>query len=703
LPNQPGLDGDHSAGARQRAVFLSYASEDSGPAERICESLRAAGVEVWFDQSELRGGDAWDAAIRQQIKACTLFVPVISGNSRARAEGYFRLEWKLAVDRSHLMAADRAYLVPVVIDGTAEDDARVPDKFREVQWTRLPRGETNAAFVERIRHVLSAEEPGSPTGGQPSAAAASGVDPAFKQLSTRPEERRSRRAVLLLMLAVVIVAVGYFAVDHLVLSHRALVGAKSVGAADPSRPEPIPEKSVAVLPLVNLSSDGKDSYLGDGISGEILSALSKLPDLKVIGRASSFQFRDHDVDAVKVGRLLNVRSLLTGTVQRAGDQLRISVELIDTSNGVQSWSEHYDRAFGNLFALEDDIASAVRTALAVKLGAAGSPTLVHVSTDNPQAHDAYLRAKELSYHGDEASLNQAIRFFNQAIAEDPNYAEAWAGLAYTYVFLADAYRAPVELLPVMKGAAEKAVALDPELAEAHAYLGFILLGYERDFAAAERELEKAVALNPRSADVQLFRGIDQAMRRQAAAAQSALQMAEKIDPLNPFVPFMEMGAAVALGDSATTLKKARETLEMQPGFSYYTDPLVYAYASLGRWQDCVARSEAKQPGVEDNLDYKVAVCYAHVGAIARARRILAHIETVARTRYVDHSNIAEIYAALGENDGAIKALTQAYADRSQPLMVAWLVPEFKPLHDDKRFRALMERIYGGLKRTDAPT
>jgi hypothetical protein len=129
-PNEPGLDGDLSIGSRQRAVFLSYTSEDSEPAERICESLRADGIEIWFDQSELRGGDAWDAAIRQQIKACTLFVPVISSNSRARAEGYFRLEWKLAVDRSHLMAADRAFLVPVVIDGTTDSEARVPDKFR---------------------------------------------------------------------------------------------------------------------------------------------------------------------------------------------------------------------------------------------------------------------------------------------------------------------------------------------------------------------------------------------------------------------------------------------------------------------------------------------------------------------------------------------------------------------------------------------
>jgi len=700
LPNEPGLDGDLSAAAsRQRAVFLSYTSEDSEAAGRICESLRAAGIEAWFDQSELRGGDAWDAAIRQQIKDCTLFVPVISGNSRARAEGYFRLEWKLAVDRSHLMAADRAFLVPVVIDGTTDSEARVPDKFREVQWTRLPSGETTPAFVERVRHLLSADGPGSPVRGQPPASAP-GIDPAYKQPSANWRASSLWRPVL--VIAAVAVAVGYFAVNELVLSHREVVGAKPVIAANPNDPRTLPDKSVAVLPFVNLSADSNDTYLGDGISGEILSALSKLPNLKVIGRASSFQFRDHDVDAVKVGRLLNVRSLLTGTVQRSGDKLRISVELIDTSNGVQSWSEHYDRAFGNLFALEDDISSAVRTALAVKLSTAESRSLVHVGTDNPHAHDLYLRAKELSYRSDESSLNQAVTLFNQAIAEDPNYAAAWAGLAYTYLFLADAYRAPVELLPVMKAAAEKGVALDPELAEAHAYMSFILITYQRDFALAERELEKAVALNPRSADVQFFVGIESIMKKQAAPAQSAFQMAEKIDPLNPFVPFVEIWAAVALGDSATALKKAKQTLEIDPAFSYFTDPLVYAYGSFDRWQDCVARSKVEQAGTEGDLNYKVAVCYAHLGDKEHARRILRQIEAAAQTRYVDHAIIAEIYAALGEKDGAITALEQAYVDRSQPLMVVWLVPEFKALHDDKRYRALMERMYAGLTPTDAP-
>src|ERR1700724_3261072 len=145
------------------AVFLSYASQDAQAAQKICEALRAAEIEVWFDQSELRGGDAWDTSIRKQIKSCALFIPVISHTTHDRVEGYFRLEWKLAGDRSHLIATDQAFLLPVVIDDTRDDDERVPDRFREVQWTRLPGGVTPAAFVERVRLLLSGE-PQRPAG-----------------------------------------------------------------------------------------------------------------------------------------------------------------------------------------------------------------------------------------------------------------------------------------------------------------------------------------------------------------------------------------------------------------------------------------------------------------------------------------------------------------------------------------------------------
>ena len=146
-----------SAGAAEpsRAVFLSYASQDAEAARRICDALRSAGIEVWFDQSELRGGDAWDHSIRRQNRTCALFIPVISRHTHDRDEGYFRLEWKLAVDRSHLMTTHRAFLLPVAIDDTRDDDENVPDRFREVQWTRLPAGQTPPAFVQRVQRLLA--------------------------------------------------------------------------------------------------------------------------------------------------------------------------------------------------------------------------------------------------------------------------------------------------------------------------------------------------------------------------------------------------------------------------------------------------------------------------------------------------------------------------------------------------------------------
>src|SRR5215471_9423817 len=148
-----GAESAEPASTPTQAVFLSYASQDAEAAQKICEALRSAGIEVWFDKSELRGGDAWDQKIRRQIKTCALFIPVISKNSHARAEGYFRLEWKLAVDRSHLIAPDQPFLLPVVIDDTPQEDERIPDRFRDVQWSRLPDGQASAAFIERVQRL----------------------------------------------------------------------------------------------------------------------------------------------------------------------------------------------------------------------------------------------------------------------------------------------------------------------------------------------------------------------------------------------------------------------------------------------------------------------------------------------------------------------------------------------------------------------
>jgi len=458
------------------------------------------------------------------------------------------------------------------------------------------------------------------------------------------------------------------------------------------------EKSIAVLPLLGRGGDSKDDYLGDGISEEVLNALSKLPGLNVIGRASSFQFRGDSIDAGKIGHALHVRNLLAGTVQRAGDDLRITVELIDTATGKRLWSERYDRTFKNLFALEDDISGEVSKALAVRLGAAAGPPLVDVATANPHAHDLYLRAKQLAYLSDEASLNQSVVLFNQAIGEDPNYAEAWAGLARTYAFLAEAYRAPIDLMPAMRAAAEKAVTLDPDLADGHVYLGYLLMADVHDFPAARREAERGVALNPGSADAHMFLGLYWLQAdHDHARARIELQIAEKLDPLNPWNLYTEMWAATAQGDSAAVLDLAQRINRIDPTFFYLADPLVYAYAVAGRWRECIDRSTQVQAAEGDQPDFAAAICHARSNNVARARAIMQQLETAARTHYVDHSDIAAIHMALGENDRAVEELEQAYRDRSQPLLNFWFLPWFAPLHDDPRYQALIDKIYVGAK------
>lgn len=215
------------------AVFLSYASEDSVAAERICASLRAAGVEVWFDQNELRGGDAWDAAIRKQIRSCALFIPVISVNTHARIEGYFRLEWKLAIDRSHLIAPDQAFLLPVAIDATSQTDERIPDRFRELHWTRLPAGAAPPAFVERVRQLL---ERLATSATASSAQSHSAVDASQAYRPPLAEfKRRLRIRPAVLIAGMVVMAVAYVAVSPLLPSKYAVDLRRLVNTPHPLR------------------------------------------------------------------------------------------------------------------------------------------------------------------------------------------------------------------------------------------------------------------------------------------------------------------------------------------------------------------------------------------------------------------------------------------------------------------------------------
>jgi TolB-like protein len=317
----PGILGDLSVSESNKAIFLSYAKQDAEAAARICAALRAAGIEVWFDQSELRGGDAWDAAIRTQIKTCALIIPIISQNTQGRAEGYFRLEWKLAIDRSHLMAQDRPFLIPVVIDDTQEGDKRVPDKFREVQWTRLPYGATTPAFVDRVVKLLE-HETGTKRSSAPSAANLAVPTPDARLVSptAAPPKQRSPMAWFLGVAVLVLVGVGAWATRHAWL-HPASVVAYS---REDRR------MTYAVLPFQSAADDEHGVQVAKATGDEIRTMLESRKELiSVVSPASAEQASARESSMKKLAKELDVHFLVRGTVARSAEGYNVTVVGID--------------------------------------------------------------------------------------------------------------------------------------------------------------------------------------------------------------------------------------------------------------------------------------------------------------------------------------------------------------------------------------
>ena len=405
------------------AVFLSYASQDAEAAQKICDALRAAGIEVFLDQSELRGGDAWDQKIRREIHDCALFIPVISANTASRHEGYFRLEWDLADQRTHMIARSRVFVVPVCLDATTQLAADVPESFQRAQWTRLPGGVTPAAFVERVRRLLSAEQSQGPTGTESPTA----------RVSAAPTMRNSvlaswrSKSALLATIAVLVLALGYFAANRLVLSKRGaeVAAAPALESASATAFNP-PPHSIAVLPFVNLSGDKDQEYFSDGLTEELLNSLAEINELQVAARTSSFSFKEHP-DIATVAHKLNVGAVLEGSVRRSAHTIRVTAQLINAVTGFHVWSKTYDRDLGDVLKLQTEIATAVAGALKVTLLGDVAAKVELGGTRNPAAFDAYLRGEKTSSSRREAKdFLPAIAAYTEAIRLDPHYALAFA-------------------------------------------------------------------------------------------------------------------------------------------------------------------------------------------------------------------------------------------------------------------------------------
>jgi TolB-like protein len=669
-----------------RAVFLSYASQDAEAARRICEALRAAGIEVWFDQSELRGGDAWDRQIRRQIHDCALFIPIISATTQGRVQGYFRREWKLAVDHTHDMSERVAFLVPVVIDDTGDAEADVPEAFRAIQWTRLPAGETTPAFVARISQLLSPSQPQAQAPGRPPAGSAPPVRasaPAAPSAPSAPASRQSR-LVALVITAVVLLGVAWFALDKLVLSKRPPAASTASSSGEPGA-IPINGKSIAVLPFENMSSDKEQEYFSDGLAEELLDLLAKTPGLHVIARTSSFSFKGKSDDIPTIGRKLNVANILEGSVRKSGNRLRVTTQLIRASSGEQLWSETYDRELKDVFAVQDEIAAAVVGQLKLKLAPA-PPSVAH-RTSNVEAYNEYLLGQEFANRSSLDGAKHAVEAYRKAIALDPDYVAPYGGLAMAEFFVAD-QTADAAGYQQAQEAAARAVELGPDDPNAYSARGFIRYSITWDWAGAQADYEKAIALDPGDPRFEARYSTLLATLGRMPEAIAAVKKAIELDPLRSGSWENLTGFLLFTGDLAGAHEANRRALEISPEADFALIDLGTLQLIEGKAPDALATFG--RSGLEVFRLYGIAMAEHTLGDPKASQRAMD--ELIAKGAREAAYQIAEVYAWRGEKDKAFEWLDRAYVQRDGGLSSIKLDPLIRPLSGDPRYKTFLRKM-----------
>jgi TolB-like protein/Tfp pilus assembly protein PilF len=675
------------------AVFVSYASEDAEAAARICSALRSAAIEVWFDQSELRGGDAWDRQIRERIHDCRLFIALISAHTEVRDEGYFRREWKLAVDRTHDMLERKAFLLPVVIDATPERGAAVPEKFHEVQWTRLPGGDTPPEFVARVARLLVPESstPGArPPAGPASATIAAHAVPADT----------SRRATLLWPLVVAVLvgsALAYVLIDKAWVAKRVTLS-QPVASTTPAVP-PLsnaaafapPPHSIAVLPFVNMSGDKEQEYFSDGLTEEILNSLARINELQVVARTSSFYFKGEHVDLSTIAHKLNVASVLEGSVRRSGHTIRVTAQLNNAVTGFHLWSQTYDRNLTDVLAIQTEIATAVASALKVAILGDTAARIELGGTRNPAAFDAYLRGTQIhrNYRNGE-DLQSSIAAYSDAIRLDPNYALAFAARAIAFEVFAWHWAAGTAATDsVAKGLtdANKAVALAPDLAESHLALAVILEGLS-DLQRAGKEYERALALAPANARILMNSGNYAALLGRTEAGIDATSRAIALDPLNANIRIWLGYQLFIARRYSQAIAAYQDTLAVSPDNPYALGGRGWAHYLLGDYPSARSSCEAAADNVYSEVC--LAITYDKLGRHADAQSALAKLR--ASRGDAAAYNCAQVYAQWGNVTAALEWLSTAMRLRSPWMEFLKTDRLLDPLRKEPRFQAIEREL-----------
>ena len=602
-----------------------------------------------------------------------------------RPQAYRALEY-LAENSGRLVSKDR--LIEEVWEGRAVTDDSLVKCLKDVrqalgegsQYLRTERGRgyifdpgagERSEQIDVVRVTIEEaeeEENAWPTALPPAATAAL---PGLTRLSGRGRALAIAAAGLSVLTLTVVVAYMF-------------------SANRPSSPARI--ESIAVLPFRNESGNPDVEYLSDGISESLINRLSQLSQLKVIARNSTFEYKGKEVNPQEVSRALGVQAILLGRVTQRGDSLVVSVELMDARDKTQVWGEQYTRRVADIQTVQEEIARTISEKLHVKLTGAQEQQLTKRATENPQAYELYLNGVFYYRKRDIESVKKSLDYFNQAVALDPNFALAWVEVArVNRFFVSFGLLDPKESLAKAKVATEKALALDESLAEAHLELAATKKD-EWDWAGAEREYKRAIELNPNLAEAHSDYSRYLSLMERHTEALAEINRAQELDPLQVGLRSREAWALLAARRYHEAIEKQQQYIEMGTGHGFAHVGLGLMYEGNGMYEQAIGEYQKGMSidGETTSVQIYLGYALAMSGRRDKAQAILDKLK--ATKEYVPPSEMAYLYLALGDKEGAMSALERAYAARDPHLQNLKIDPHFDGLRGDPRFQDLLRRV-----------
>ena len=451
--------------------------------------------------------------------------------------------------------------------------------------------------------------------------------------------------------------------------------------------------SLAVLPLMNSSGDPNLQYLSDGLTESIINSLSQLPQLRVMARSTVFRYKSQEVNAAKIGRDLSVRGVLTGRVLQLGERLIISTELVDTADGSQLWGEQYNCKPSDLLALQEEISSEISEKLRIRLTGEEKERLTKRHTDDTEAYQLYLKGCYFLNKYTKEDGEKGFDYFRRAIAIDPSYSLAYVGLADYYYRVSTTYVPPREALPKARAAAMKALELDDTLAEAHTSLAYTMMLYDWDWAGAEAEFKRAIALKPGYAAAHRWYGIYLLFVGRFDESLAEMERSHELDPLSLQVNVSLAAPFYFARRYEQAIEQFQRTLEMDQSFWPAHYLLGWVYEERGEFSKAIEEFQrAKKLDDTPMISAGLGYAYAGAGKLNASQKVLDELKGLSKKRYVSPYFIAIVHAGRGEKDEAFEWLEKASDDRSE--MLAWLkvAPELDRLRPDPRFASLMRRV-----------